>query len=440
VSDATATNVKTERLFNKNFFLLWQGQFVSNIGTQLFLVVTMLWIENVTGSATLMGTIGAMTGIIMVLLGPFGGTFADRHSRKRIIVLTDLLNGLSVTALAIMAFVFPEQIKMLIIALFAVSGFNAVLSSFFSPAVGAAIPDIVPKKELASANSYAQFNSQFSSILGMGVAGFLFTQFGAAIIFLINGLSYLFSAFSELFIKIPQTLPEKSLTKDESHNEFKKDLVQGFGYIWQQKGLKSLVLVYAFLGFFTAPLLVLMPFFVEDYMQLGEEWYGYIMAVYSGAAVLGYLLAALLKLEKEQRAKGMILCFILEAISFILFSMLRSHWAVMAIAVFGGAVGGFISVNVITLIQATTPSKIRGRVFGVISTIAGSIAPIGMALSGIVADLIDHNVPLIFLACGVGMLFITIIAASIVDFRKFLATDTSGTEDVETEAEAEAFA
>ena len=438
MSDSGTTKVKKERLFNKNFFLLWQGQFVSNIGTQLFLVVTMLWLEEATGSATLMGTIGAMTGIIMVLLGPFGGTFADRHSRKVIIVLTDLFNGLSVVALAIIAFMFPEKINMLVIALFSVSAFSAILSSFFSPAIGAAIPDIVPKKELASANSYAQFNTQVSSIVGMGVAGFLFSTFGAAIIFLINGISYLFSAFSELFIKIPQALPEKSLTKNESYNDFKKDLVQGFGYIWQQKGLKSLVLVHAFLGFFTAPLFVLLPFFVENYMHLGGKWYGIIMAVYSVGAVLGYLIAALLKLEKEQRAKGMVLCFILEAVSFILFSLLRSPWAVLTVAVFGGAIGGFISVNVITLIQATTPSKIRGRVFGVISTIAGSIAPLGMALSGVVADLIDHNAPVIFFASGIGMLIITLIAVFIGAFRDYLATDITDIENVEADVFAKA--
>ena len=82
------TNIK---LFNKNYFLLWQGQFMSRIGSQVYLIAMIIWIKEATDSASLLGLMGFIGGIPAVIFSIIGGVFADRHSRKKIIVFTDII-------------------------------------------------------------------------------------------------------------------------------------------------------------------------------------------------------------------------------------------------------------------------------------------------------------------------------------------------------------
>ena len=89
-----------KKLLNKNFVLLWQGQFVSRMGTQVFLIAMLAWIKDTTDSGIMLGTISAIAGAVAIALGPFCGVFADRNSRKKIIVVTDILNGILMVAFA----------------------------------------------------------------------------------------------------------------------------------------------------------------------------------------------------------------------------------------------------------------------------------------------------------------------------------------------------
>ena len=165
---------KSTKLMNRNFFLLWQGQTVSKVGSSLYFIAIMLWIKDATQSPTIMGLIMAIPGVIMVVLGPIGGTFADRHSRRKIIIFTDLFSGIAFISLATFVYFAPVSTGIIVAGIIVVSVLVAIFSSFFSPAVYASVPDIVPKDKLPAANTLSQLSDQISTILGQVLGGTLF--------------------------------------------------------------------------------------------------------------------------------------------------------------------------------------------------------------------------------------------------------------------------
>ena len=178
---------KATKLWNKNFFLLWQGQLVSQIGTQGYLIAMMFWIKHATGSAALVGTITMLSTLPMVIFGPIAGTFADRNSRKWIIVLSDAFRGIAVLALAGVILFAPDETELIIISMFAASFAVSSISAFFNPAINASIPDIVPEKNVEAANSLTQSIVRISMFVGCGLAGGLFYLFLVAVRFLPPG-------------------------------------------------------------------------------------------------------------------------------------------------------------------------------------------------------------------------------------------------------------
>ncbi len=414
---------KPVRLFNRNFFLLWQGQLVSQIGSQAYAIAMMLWVKHETGSASLMGLLMMVSMIPFVILGPFAGPFADHFSRRKIIIFSDILSGIPVLTLAFLMFYQPDNSELLIVCLFLVSVTLGVIRSFFNPAIQASIPDIVPREKVSAANSLNQSSYQISQFVGQGVGGYLFVILGAPLLFLIDGITYLFSAFSESFIKIPQKIPEKRGGWRDKFKQFKSDTMEGFRYVWGHAGIRAFFFAAAFINFFVIPIFVLLPFYVEDHLKATSDWYGYILAALGFGTLIGYAIAGGVKISGHIRSTAVISTLILLSFCLPLLSILREPVLALALMIIIGVLSGFFHINIYTLLQIAIPSEMRGRVFGLLLTISGGLAPISMGLSGIIADLVNQNIPLIYAVSGIITLFLSIITSFSKNFRSFLRSE-----------------
>ncbi len=421
-TEATAVDEKRpSKLLNRNYVLLWQGQTVSRLGNQAFSIALALWIKQATGSATLMGLILMFSALPAVLLGPLAGAVADRYKRRTIIILSDLIGGVSVLVLAGVMLAAPEATNLTLAVLFAVSILLAVITTFFHPAIAAAIPDLVPEDHLSSANALGQVSFQLTVFIGQGIGGTLYRILGAPILFLIDGLTYLFSAVSESFITIPQTVPEKIPGWRETLRAFKKDIILGFRYVWHKPGLRELVFISALLNFFLAPILLLLPFYVEDFLRVKPDWYGFLLASYGLGSMLGFVLAGALPLSGRKRSRLIVWFIIVEPLGYIALGVWLNPWVALGMTLIGGLIGGFVMVYVTTILQLTTPGDIRGRVFGLLGTLAGALTPLAMGAAGIIADLTGQNIPLIYIACGVIAALLAVLVSLKSDFRDYLA-------------------
>jgi DHA3 family macrolide efflux protein-like MFS transporter len=278
---------------------------------------------------------------------------------------------------------------------------------------------------VAAANSLNEGSVEVATLFGQAIGGVLFKVLGAPVLFLLDGLSFLFSAISESFITIEQELPERADSWRETARHFNADLREGVAFVWNNKGMRSLMLTAAVINFFAMPFLVLLPFFVEDTLGVGADWFGYLLAGFGAGGVIGFVAAGTLKPTPRVRMLLMILALLAVSATLALVGMTRTPWIALLILAGGGVFHGLFNIWVTTLFQTTTPDSHRGRVFGLLHTLVMGLAPISLGLTGVVADMLDQNTPLMFVSCGAILTVVTLVASANPHFRRYLASDTS---------------
>lgn len=404
-----------KKLFNKNFALLWQGQLISQIGSQAFSIAALFWTKNQTDSATLVGVLLMLSVLPQVLLSPLGGTFADRHSRKKIIVVCDLISGLFMVSLAGIFFFFPGLNDLLFIGLLIATLVLSAVKSFFNPAAYAAIPDIVTSKHVAAANSSLQILVQLSALLGTGIGGILFRLLGAPLLFLLNGAGYLFSGFLGSFMNIRRV--EKS---EKNISSFKQDIVDGFRYIFGDLGLRATFYVFALLNFFISPIYVILPYYVEDVLKVNADWYGYVASAFGVGAIIGYVLVGWLKPKGTVRRNAILFAFFCSACLVLLLSIVNQP--VIALLCFAtlGILNGYTSITLITQIQTSIDPDMRGRVLGNFMTLTGAVVPVALGITGVLIDVLNKNIVLMLTVCGFALVALSISLLLNRNFLNFL--------------------
>jgi len=408
------------RLWNRNFYLLWQGQTVSRLGDTAFGVAMIFWLKEATGSASLMGFLMTASALPGVLLTPFGGTFADRHSRVRILVVCDLLSGIGTLGLAaLMAFTHAQPV--LLVALFVLALLGAIVRAFFMPAISAAIPELVPPESLAGANSANQFAVQISMLAGQGVGGVLYRLLGAPLLFVADGVSFLFAAVSEAFVRMPPPPARPPAPAGQVARAFLGETREGLRYVWGQKGLRDFVLIAAVLNFFATPVFVLFPFYVEDFLHGGADWYGYLLAAVSAGSLAGYLAAGAWKPQGALRGRVLVAGLVVGPALFGILGFLTAKLAALAVIFAAGFAVALVNIYLLTTLQLSTPNELRGRVMGLLATLSGALMPLGMAIAGVVGDLTHKNVPVIYAVCSILQIATTLALATRKDCRAFLA-------------------
>jgi MFS family permease len=409
------------KLLNRDFVLLWMGQAVSQLGSQVYVIAMVFWIKHATNSASLIASMLMVSSIPNVILSGVGGAFADRHSRRKIIVCSDLVRGVLVLSLAGWLYLAPQAANTIIVWLMGVTFCMSVTVAFFVPAMSAAIPDLTPQCEVGRANSLRQTTAQLALFIGQGLGGMLFRLWGAPLLVLINGLSFLVAAISECFIEIPQKIPESGGGRKERFKTFKKDIAEGLSYVWKEPGLRRLFFFSAIFNFFTMPVIVLLPFYVEDFLKVRIDWYGYLVVAFGVGVLIGSLSTGFIKLSGKTRMRLMISFAIFNSLTVGLLGFVPDVKVALILAFLIGALGSFNGINVATILQMSTPSEIRGRAFGLLHTLSGSLAPAGMGLGGFLYDLVNRNITLIYVSCGVVMVLLSLLVSTSREFRRFLA-------------------
>jgi MFS family permease len=395
---------------------------VSQIGSQAFAIAAMFWIKHATESATLMGVVMMLATLPFVLLGAVGGVVADRVSRKRILVVCDLVAGAAVLLLSFAMTAGPQSTTLMIVGVCAVSVILGAGGAFFQPAIIAVTPSLVPQERLAAANSLREASGDMAALVGQALGGVALRLLGAPILFLIDGISYLFAAASTSLAKIPH---RSDRAGEAAQPGVRHALRQGFAFIGEQRGLTSLVIVATLANFFAAPFIVVLPFFVEDTLRATSDWFGYLVASVGAGGLVGYAVAG--SLRRAHGAAVLLACLCAMSVCIATLALVSRPFEAVALFVATGATGAIFNVGVVTVLQRRTADAFRGRVFGMVQALAMATTPVSMLLAGFVADATGRDARVVFTGCGVAMVVVTACAALHRPLRDYLneRTDAS---------------
>jgi MFS family permease len=328
-------------------------------------------VYRLTGSAALLGFVNFANLIPVFLLSPLGGTAADRHSRQRILIITQIVAMVLAFILAGLTLTHRIQVWHLFV-LAALLGINY---AFYVPAQSAFVVDMVGKEDLMNAIALNSSMVNGARIVGPAIAGLLVAAIGEGWCFFLNGVSYFAVIGGLLLMKLTQHR-KVALTGSPI-----KHTIEGFAFVIRTSPVRALLLLLGSISLFGAPYAVLMPIFSDQILHHGAGGLGVLM----GASGLGALAAAgSLAARKELRGLGVWVAIAAAGFgaSLILFSLSRSFWLSAALLV---PVGYAMMIEMAasnTLIQAMVPDHLRGRVMAVYSMMFMGMAPIGSLLAG----------------------------------------------------------
>ena len=395
-------------LSHRNFRLFWIGAFLSNVGTWMQAVAQGWLVLHLTNSAFWLGLDAFMAtapGFVLTLLG---GVFADRIDRRRLLLYTQVVAGL--TALGLAALVATEVVNR-----WMVLGFSFVTGccmSLASPSYMALTYDLVGREDLANAIAMNSTQFQLSRVVGPALAGVAFRVFGLAGCFFANGLSFIAVVAALWMVRTEQ--PSNASARSAKRRAIWRDLVEGLRYVRNRPRVSSLLLLSAVNSLFGAPYFSLVPIYARDIFHLGETGLALMMGIAGAGAFLGALLVAYLG---DFRRKGW---FVLGGA--ILFGMCITGFAVASkltfslLFLFGLGFALVVSIAITnTLLQKLVTDQMRGRVMSMFLLSFIGTMPIGNILAGTASN---HFGPQPTLA--VGGFVVTIVATGVLIFNRRL--------------------
>lgn len=235
------------------FYLIWLGQNISALGSQLTAFAIGVWVLRATDSATfysLMSFFAILPGMIAL---PLIGPLVDRWDRRRVLLLSDVGAGLA--TLVIVALLAMQRLE--VWHLYVVMGLQSIFSSFQWPALSASITHLVPKEQYVRANGLLQTGAAAAQIASPLLAGILTELIDVTGVIAIDFASFVFSIVTLLIIRFPSSPSVSDEAKGTT--SLWQESVYGWRYITSRAGLLGLLLLLALVNFSTSVLTVLMP-------------------------------------------------------------------------------------------------------------------------------------------------------------------------------------
>lgn len=371
-----------KKLWNKDYVLLLQGNAVSTIGDLMYSVAIGYWVYQQTGSSALMGVMSSIAMFVTMFLSPVCGSIVDKCSRKGLIVGIDIIQGLLMLGVSILAWTNALSVPVVLLAAF-VAAFGSV---FYSPAISTLMLDIIPRDELVRGQSVHSGLVTLINLIGTGFSGAMVALLGVPLIVAINGLSNLYAACTELFVSVPRTVQQGMPVTVRG---IAQDMHRAVKTIFSDDFLRLFIpsaLIINLLG--SGPAMLALPFCMEKGYSV--DMYGYLMAIVTAGSLLGVVALGIVKLSPKARFRMLALSFTSSMIFYVLAYLSPQFLPLCILACLASMTNAIGNAIFNATMMLALPEENRSAILGFIQ--AASCG--GTALSAVLFGLAGEVFPL----------------------------------------------
>ncbi|WBW99147.1 MFS transporter [Oceanirhabdus sp. W0125-5] len=401
----------------KDYSKLFTANLISRFGDSLDAIAYSYMVFALTGSKALLALVFLFNVLPNLLISSFAGAAVDFFSKKKIIVLGDILRGSVVTLTAILFMRDSLEVWQILMFTF----LNSVIESFVSPCKFATIPRLIDEKYYLVVNSSLQSVVKFVELIGMGIAGIIIGTLGIPFVMGVDAVTFFISAIIILTVTFPNE-EKKSFTV----KNYFKSYSEGFKYIFNKKIIFTLVLSLSLFNFFLTPVSIFNAAYVDEILKMGPEGLSYLGIGFSVGNILGGILAGTFG-KKLGYTMMMFLGLFFTGVFYTAYSIPGFTTIIspklIAFSSFSliGAAIPFASAALSTILMTVVPKEMLARIGSFLGMFTQSSLPLGSLVFG--ALILTTTLQTLILITGICLVIFSCIPTLI--YSKFVKSQAS---------------
>jgi DHA3 family macrolide efflux protein-like MFS transporter len=390
------------------FFLIWSGQAISLVGSQLVQFALVWWMTETTGSATVLATATLVALLPQIFLGPIAGALVDRWNRRRVMMVADGLIALATVVLALLYAFDLAQVWHIYVLMF----IRSVGGGFHWPAMQASTTLMVPQKHLSRVAGLNQALFGLVNIVSPPLGALLLEVLPMQGILSIDVGTAILAITPLFFVHIPQ--PERKEASGAPSSVL-TDMREGLGFVWGWPGLMLILLIATVLNMLVNPAFSLLPIMVTDHFRGGALQLAWLESAWGVGMVTGGITLSVWGGFKRRVVTAM-LAVTLMGMGITVLGLTPASLLGLAVGAlfFSGFMNPIANGSFFAAVQSTVPPEMQGRIFTLAMSGSAAMSPLGLAVAGPVADALGVQVwflvgGIVTILLGVGSFFVPAI-------------------------------
>ena len=358
----------------KNFYKLWLGELISNIGSGMTAFALSVYVYEKTGSVSYISLITLLSFMPSIILSPIGGLLADRYDRRLLMIIGDLFSGLGLVYILWNI----QAGEKSIVPIFVGITFSSIFTSLLEPSYRATLTDILDEENYAKASGLIQAAGSAKYLISPVIAGMILSVADIRVILLLDILTFITTCLMIFLVRKSMNSEMQNYKKDSF-----KGLLEGLFIIKENRGVYSLVIIMFFVCFFMGFIQILIRPMILALSSVKTA--GMMESLCAVGLLIGSLWIGIAGIKKNYSKILAVACFFCGI--FMSMTGVNENLAIIGISTFlFFSTLPFMNSCADVLVRVSIPNELQGRVWGLISLITQMGTVAAYIISGVMAD------------------------------------------------------